>query len=245
MAAMTRRALLVGNSDGIGLALTDRLLADGWQVTGLSRSPLERRTAGERYLHVTLDVNEPAYRGELARLWDARGPFELVVHLVGVGSGIESGPDGAEDLSREARTVRTNLVSLVELVEELLPRLVARGEGHLVGLSSIADRLLVPDAPSYVASKAAYSSYLRSTAKRVRRTGVAVTNVRFGFVDTKLAQAPVKPMEVTPERAAEVLVRGLRRRPDELTFPRTMGLLVRVARAVQDLGTLLRDLVPR
>jgi len=238
---MTRRALLVGNSDGIGLALTDRLLAGGWAVTGLSRSPLERPDFGRDYRHVTLDVNDESFRKTLSGLWDERGPFDLVVHLVGVGSGLE---DDA-DLSGEAHTVRTNLVSLVELVEELLPRMTARDAGHLMGLSSIADRLLVPDAPSYVASKAAYTSYLRSTAARLGRSGVAVTNVRFGFVDTKLVQAQATPMMVDTERAARVIERAIQARPHEVTYPRTMGLLVRALRRVQDAGTMVRDLFPR
>ncbi len=239
MVAMTRRALLIGNSDGIGLALTDRLLAGGWTVTGLSRSPLER--AGE-YEHEVLDVTEPGFREALGRRWDERGPFDLVVHLVGIGSGIEENEDGREDLTGEALTMRTNLVSLVELVEELLPRMRARGAGHLIGLSSIADRILVPDAPSYVASKAAYTSYLRCTAARMRRSGVAVTNVRFGFVDTKMAKSDVKPMMVTAERAAEVLMAAVQKRPHEVTFPRTAGVLARVVRRVQDAGTMVRDL---
>ena len=239
---MTRRALLIGNSDGIGLAFTDLLLAQGWAVTGLSRSPLARDGA---YAHVTLDVNDASYRAELARLWDERGPFDLVVHLVGIGSGIEQAMGGGEDLSGEALTIRTNLVSLVELVEELLPRMCAHGEGHLMGLSSIADRLLVPDAPSYVASKAAYSSYLRCTAARLKQSGVAVTNVRFGFVDTKMAKSDVKPMMVSAERAARVMARAVERRPHEVTFPRTAGVLARIVRRVQDAGTLVRDLCGR
>jgi len=235
------KALLIGNSDGIGRALTEVLLADGWSVTGLSRSGLA--LAGD-YIHEQLDVNDTGYRASLRELWAARGPFDVVVHCVGIGSGIEEGEQG-EDLSGEALTIRTNLVSLVELVEELLPLMCARGSGHLLGLSSIADRILVPDAPSYVASKAAYTSYLRCTAARLRKSGVAVTNVRFGFVDTKMAKSDVKPMMVSAERAAAVLVRAIRRRPREVTYPRLAGALARCVRWGQDVGTGVRDLFPR
>ncbi|MDF1799396.1 MAG: SDR family NAD(P)-dependent oxidoreductase [Planctomycetota bacterium] len=238
----TGRALLVGNSDGIGRALTGALLAQGWSVTGLSRSALA--LPGD-YLHEQLDVNDPSYPRTLTELWSARGPFDVVVHCVGVGSGIERHRAGGEDLSGEAHTLRTNLVSLVELVEQLLPSMCAHGRGHLLGLSSIADRLLVPDAPSYVASKAAYTSYLRCTAARLRGTGVAVTNVRFGFVDTKMAKGDVRPLMVSAERAAAVLLRAIRRRPHEVTYPRLAGALARCVRLGQDLATGMRDLLPR
>ena len=50
-----RRVLVIGNSDGIGLALTRRLLAEGWTVTGLSRStsPIEDPLAMRTYLSAT------------------------------------------------------------------------------------------------------------------------------------------------------------------------------------------------
>jgi NAD(P)-dependent dehydrogenase (short-subunit alcohol dehydrogenase family) len=64
----------VGNSDGIGLALTRRLLDDGWSVTGLSRS------AGPLTDHV-VDVTAADYPDVLARV----GAAELCVYAAGVG----------------------------------------------------------------------------------------------------------------------------------------------------------------
>jgi NAD(P)-dependent dehydrogenase (short-subunit alcohol dehydrogenase family) len=49
------KALIVGNSDGIGLALTRRLLADGWDVTGSSRNASTLGT------HHVVDVPRPPY----------------------------------------------------------------------------------------------------------------------------------------------------------------------------------------
>ncbi|MFT6362409.1 MAG: NAD(P)-dependent dehydrogenase (short-subunit alcohol dehydrogenase family), partial [Planctomycetota bacterium] len=161
-----RTALLIGNSDGIGLAFTRHLIREGWSVTGVSRSGLdEGEIAGAHgdYRHTVCNVLDPKYKQALREAWAERGPFDLVVHLVGIGFGLERG-----EFDREAETFRANLVSLVETVEVMMPKLIAANSGHLMGLSSIADDILMPDAPSYCASKAGYSSYLNSLALRYK-----------------------------------------------------------------------------
>jgi NAD(P)-dependent dehydrogenase (short-subunit alcohol dehydrogenase family) len=228
----TQRALLVGNSDGIGLAFTESLIGAGWDVTGLSRSALsEAAIAGEHgdYRHFVGDVLAPDYVQTLEEIWSARGPFDLVVHLVGVGYGLNR-----DNFKHEAKTIRTNFVSMVELASIAMPKFAASGRGHFMGLSSIADEILLHDAPSYCASKAGYSAYLKSLALGYKRRGVAVTNVRFGFVDTKMAKGEKKPFMITTQKAAAVLMKCVARRPMQMTFPKTAGVGTRVLRAVQD-----------
>ncbi len=59
-----------------------------------------------------------------------------------------------------------------------------------------------------------------------------VSNVRFGFVDTKMAKSPVRPLMISVERAVDVLMRCIERRPAQLTVPKRMGVLMRVLRWV-------------
>ena len=100
-------------------------------------------------------------------------------------------------------------------------------------LSSIADGFVVPEAPSYAASKAGLSRYLRGLGLALKKQGVYVTNLRFGFVDTKMAQADVKPFEITREMAARIVVRSLMRKPTVWTRPRRAGALAAVLSIVQ------------
>ena len=78
----------------------------------------------------------------------------------------------------------------------------------------------IEDAPSYSASKAGFSNYLLSMALRLRGTGIGVTNIRFGFVDTKMAQSPSKPLMITPTAAARHVVKCLDKRPMQLSVPK-------------------------
>ena len=68
---------------------------------------------------------------------------------------------------------------------------------------------------------------------RLRPHNVAVTNVRFGFVDTKMAKSPSKPLMMTPERAAAHIVRCLERRPLQLSVPKAVGAVAHVMRLAQ------------
>jgi short-subunit dehydrogenase len=220
-----RHALIIGNTDGIGLALTRRLLSDGWTVTGLSR-----RVAAvehERYVHVAVDVTAADYPAQLSRALDAMGSTRLCVYAAGVGDLLD-----LDDLAAQTRAIEVNLVGVARTVEVVVPRMLAAGGGHFVGLSSLADALIVPDAPGYAASKAGMSSYLIALAAALRARGVAVSTVRFGFVDTKMAKGEVKPMMISVDRAVAVLMRCVRTRPVVVSYPRRMAALTTVFRPV-------------
>jgi short-subunit dehydrogenase len=124
----------------------------------------------------------------------------------------------------------------VATAQVVIPRLLRAGTGHFLGLSSQADALIDPHAPSYAASKAGLSSYLEGLALACRPRGVFVTNLRFGFVDTKMAKAPVRPFMVSPAQAAQRVRHCLRTRPMRDTFPKRMALLLWFVR----LGSSLR-----
>lgn len=220
-----QRALVIGGSDGVGLALVRRLLGAGWRVAGVSRSP--GRVEDPGYEHTVADVTDPGYRGVLGELWDGSGPFDLCVYCAGVGDSFDAG-----ELSEQGVVFAVNLMGAVATVEVLAPRMVAAGGGHIIGLSSLADRLVSPEAPAYAASKAGMSSYLMSLAVALRPHGVAVTQVRFGFVDTKMAKADRKPFLMTAERAADILMRGVHTRPPRISRPRRMAVALALARAV-------------
>jgi len=89
-----------------------------------------------------------------------------------------------------------------------------------------------PNSP-YSASKAGFSSYLVSMGLKLRPLGIAVTNVRFGFVDTKMAKSPRKPMMMTADAAATHILRCLETRPIQLTAPKLVGFLVHLIRWAQ------------
>jgi NAD(P)-dependent dehydrogenase (short-subunit alcohol dehydrogenase family) len=215
-----RRALLVGNTDGIGLAMTRRLLAAGWSVTGVSRR--ESSVENAAYRHRVADVGDGRFSGlveELAR----EAPPGLCIYLAGIGEFLDTA-----DMSAEARVFDVNLTGMVRTAAAVVPGMVRRGEGHFIGVSSMADELLSAEAPSYSASKAGFTSYLGGLALALKPRGVRVTNVRFGFVDTKMAKGSFRPLMMSVEKAVDHLETCIRKKPASYTAPLAMVPLVRL-----------------
>jgi short-subunit dehydrogenase len=212
-------ALIIGSSTGIGLALARRLTTAGYTVTGLARSGAGFEHA--QYRHVVADVRAPDYRSLLATTLGDHVP-DVCIYSTGIGFELDF-----KQITRESDVFTTNLVGAVITGEVVLSRMIEARAGHFIGISSQADRIIDRYAPSYAASKAGMSSYLEGIALAARPYGVAVTNVRFGFVDTAMAKAPgPKPFMVSADRAARVIERCIRRRPIRKTFPLRMAALV-------------------
>jgi NAD(P)-dependent dehydrogenase (short-subunit alcohol dehydrogenase family) len=215
------RALVVGASDGIGLAVARRLLADGWDVLSVSRraSPI----AHERHHAKVLDVRDATYRAELAAFVDEPSPalLDVCIYCAGIGDVLD-----VETMQPEHDVFAVNLLGAVATGEVVLARMVKAGRGHFLALSSLADVLISDRTPSYAASKAGLSSWLSGMALAMKPRGVTVTNVRFGFVDTKMAKSPAKPFMMSVERAVRHVVRAIEKRPLRLSRPFAMVLLV-------------------
>lgn len=113
-----------------------------------------------------------------------------------------------------------NLIGMVKTASCVIPMMVKRGKGHFIGLSSVADEMLSSEAPSYHASKAGLSNYLEGLALALKPMGVNITNMRFGFIDTKMAKGNVKPFMMTVEEASQHLLSCVEKRPIRYTAPK-------------------------
>jgi NAD(P)-dependent dehydrogenase (short-subunit alcohol dehydrogenase family) len=227
LAARARRILIIGCSDGIGLATTRRLVAGGWQTVGISRSPSPLEAPF--YRHEVMDVAAPGYQSALAEIVSRLGPFDACLYCAGIG--VRHDLSSLED---DIKVFQVNLMAAVATAAELIPQMVSARRGRFVVLSSQADALIASANPSYAASKAAMSSYFEGLALAARPSGVFITNIRFGFVDTKMAKAPIKPFMRSVDWAADIVVHALDRRAIRVTRPRRMALLVKLLRWVTE-----------
>jgi short-subunit dehydrogenase len=219
-----KRACVVGSSDGIGLATAQALLAEGWSVLGVSRSASALQH--DRYLHFQRDVTTEGYR-ELLREQSAQA-FDALIYCAGIGE-----PLAFEELARELHVFEVNLMAAVATAAIALPAMLAAKRGHLIVLSSLADVLVSSEYPSYSASKAAVSSYFSGLGEALRTSGVVVSHIRFGFVDTKMAKARLRPFMVSREVAAKVVLRTVAERRRRVSYPQRMALLATVLQFLQ------------
>ena len=225
---MAKKVLLIGNSDGIGAAVTRALVAQGDQVVGISRSQSPLGPDGPK--HVVQDISSPDYPETLRRIVSEEGPFDSCIFCAAIGSGLK-----LSDLSQEAHVIEVNFTAMVRTVAALLPGWLKKSQGHFIGLSSLADDFYNTDAPSYTASKAGFSNYLVSMAMKLKSQGIHITNIRFGYVDTKLPKASWKPLMMTPDQAATYVIRCLTTKPMQLSIPKILGLVLHGIRWLQSL----------
>lgn len=216
---MSKRVLIVGNSDGIGLALTRRLIERGDHVLGVSRSDVA--SLGVEHQQHTLDIRAPTFYEKLCELL-ADQTLDVAVYCAGMGE-----PFATSGVTPDADTIRVNLGGLADTVRAVLPGMRERKKGQIVGVSSIGD-IASASAPAYGASKAGVTAYLRGLRRPLGALGVRVSVVRLGFVATKMAKSDFRPFMIGPAAAASVLLNALDQAPASKTYPWTMHLLTRI-----------------
>jgi len=188
-------------------------------VVGVSRSA--SRLEASSYEHHVCDVGSAKYAARLAAVVDKLGSPDVCVYCAGIGEFLD-----INTLATDRRVFEVNLIGAVTTAMVVVTGMVRSGSGHFIGLSSQADAMSDPNAPSYSASKAGLTRYLEGLAPACRARGVYITNIRFGFVDTKMAKAPVKPFMLPVSQAAERVRHCIDRRPVRATFPKRMALLL-------------------
>jgi short-subunit dehydrogenase len=217
---MKEHALLIGNSDGIGLTLTRELLGRGWQVTGISRS--ESPVRDPSYRHIVEQVQNTGYLEKLESVLQKSKPVDLCIYCAGIGELLDTA-----NMENETETVEVNLLGMIKTASRVIPGMVRRQKGHVIGVSSVADAMVSAEAPAYHASKAGFSNYLEGLALAVRPKGVFVSNVRFGFVNTKMAKGEIRPFMIGVERAAQVILACMEKKPIRFTAPRIVLPMVK------------------
>lgn len=210
---MTRRALVIGASGGIGAALCAALSDDGADVTTLSRSA------------DGFDITDPT--SVEAHLNPIRGTFDTVLIASGILAPEGAGPEKslAEiDADSMARVMAVNAIGPA-LVMQHLPRLLERNTRSVVGVltarvGSIGDNRL-GGWYSYRAAKAAANQIVRTAAIEIarKRKKAIVVALHPGTVETSFTKAYPGHPKVAPSEAAANLLAVL----DQLTPAQTGG----------------------
>jgi NAD(P)-dependent dehydrogenase (short-subunit alcohol dehydrogenase family) len=135
-----------------------------------------------------------------------------------------------EDADAAFTLIETNIGGVLNTVQPALPGMMARGRGQIAIISSLAAFVPLGDSPSYCASKAAVLSYGLSLRTLLAKRGVRVNVICPGYITTPmmLRESGPKPFEMAPERAVEIIRRGLDRDRAVIAFPRLFALATRI-----------------
>jgi short-subunit dehydrogenase len=232
--AAVRHALVTGASSGIGRGLALALGKRGAHVVVAARrrDRLEELVAeivavGGRAEALELDVSDGDATYEAVRAVDERLPLDFVVANAGIG-GVT--PGKKLDWARVKSILETNLVGAAATMAGALPGMVERGGGRVVAVASVAGFRGLPRFGAYSASKAGLITLCESLRIDLHGTGVSLTTVCPGYVQTELL-TPGKshPFVVSVDQAVDTILKAADARDAVCTFPTPIVVGMRAA----------------
>lgn len=235
-----RNVLITGGSSGIGRATALQLAEAGAHVllvardaARLAQTAAQIQAAGGRVATYQCDIAEPeACDRFIAQVLQDHGHVDVLINNAGhsIRRAIENTYQRMHDYER---LMKINYLAAVRVTLGFLPAMVARGSGHVIGISSIGVLSNAPRFAAYNASKAALEAFTRSVGVEYCDRGVESTVINMPLVRTPMV-TPTKMYQQLalwrPEQAADLVCDAIIHKPERLAtrlghFAQVMGLL--------------------
>ena len=197
-----RTAIVTGASSGIGAAAARALAGDGWRVlVGARRvdrlEELAAEIGGEAR---RLDVTDPR---SVAEFCAAAAECNLLVNNAGGAHGVERVESSVEEKWR--LMFESNAMGTMRMTKELLPKLRASGDGHVITTTSIAGFETYRGGAGYTAAKHAQRAIVQTLRLELLGEPIRVTEIAPGLVETEFSVVRLGG----DETAAEAVYRGM------------------------------------
>src|SRR6516165_462506 len=237
-----RVILVTGAASGIGRALCRQLGSAGARLglvdrdeAGLERFHSELETAGVQTALAAADVRkQQEVRKAVTLVTERLGNVDVLIPCAGI-----CGFEVVDDLNvpQVENMLQINFLGVVYAIDAVLPGMLQRRSGRIVGIASLAAVRAIPFEPAYCASKAGLATYLEGLRPALRRRGVVVTTIFPGFVRTPLldglmaaGQTKVPPGAIDADTCAGKIIAAVRRGKRVASFPRSTSWMVSLAR---------------
>jgi short-subunit dehydrogenase len=211
---MAKSVFITGASSGLGEGMARAFAKRGYalaiaarRVEKLEALATELRGSGApKVLVRSLDVTDfdsvPRVVAEAAA---ELGGLDVVVANSGIGG---QAPIGKGAFATARGIVETNLLGAMATVDAAVELFRRQGRGHVVGVTSVAAVRGIVNQGPYSASKAGLARYLEATRAELRGTGIRVTDLAPGFIDTPInSDMKSRPFVVTAAKGTEEMVR--------------------------------------
>jgi len=212
--ANQKRVIIVGATSGIGLALAENYLKAGHLVGLTGRNELVLRRMQDKYLGTAyiepMDVTKPILAAaQLDNMILAMKGADIIIVNAGVGF-----VDKTLGWEKQQLTIETNVLGFSAICSAASKYFIQQKAGHLVGISSVASLAGSDATPSYAASKAYASNYLKGLRKKFikMKLPITVTDILPGFVDTPMGQSKQRFWVASADKAAKQIIIAIQRK---------------------------------
>lgn len=237
---MAKLAFITGASSGIGQALAWRFYQAGYSLALVARRTHEIEMWAstfamdpERYKLYSADVS---VCDSIIAAGQACLAQQGVPDVVIANAGISIGMDTAlrEDLDVMAQTFATNNLGMAATFHPFLDAMAQRRSGVVVGMASVAGIRGLPGHGAYCASKAAVISYCECLRGELRDSGVKVTTICPGYIDTPLTRQNrySMPFLMRPEDFADRAFKAIEAGDSYRVIPWQMGVVAKLLRVM-------------
>ena len=227
-----RRAAVTGGNKGIGLAVVQRLAADGFSVVAMGRDEAAlAKAAASMPGRVEIAVCDVADPDSIASVFSTTGPFDVLVNNAGVA---DSAPVLRIPVEQWERLMRVNALGPLLCIQQVLPGMTERDHGRIVTIASMASHQGAAYTGAYAASKHAVLGLMRSLSVEIAGTGVTANSVCPGYVRTPMT-------EQTIARIREKTGRGYQEAMQALIGRSRLGRLIEPAEVAAAVAYLVSD----
>lgn len=223
---MTYHSILITGATGsIGNALALQYASPGRHLILFGRDALKleqvRLSCEALGAYVETVISDMRNRQDLLNDFSeicTRSCPDLLIINAGVSN---TAREGEELLKQLEEVVDVNLLAPMSIVQAVLPLMRAKGSGQIALVSSLAAWYGLPLTPAYAATKAALKNYGESLQGILAGTGIVVSVVLPGFVESAMSRTVPgpKPFLMTAEQAATRIRKGLARGRWRISFP--------------------------
>jgi len=224
--------LITGSSSGIGAALSKKITAKGYQVSGIARRKCrlaELSKQNKAFKGYSADVGDPeALMTAINEAKANSGPIDVAI----LNAGIYQPQDGTKiDPAVYEHHMRINYLGVVNALAGLVPDMISAGRGHIVIVSSVAGWRGLPKSAAYGPTKAALISLAESLYFDLVPRGIKLQIICPGFVESEATAVNdfEMPDLISCDTAAIEIINGMKTNVFSINFPksftRKMGLL--------------------
>jgi NADP-dependent 3-hydroxy acid dehydrogenase YdfG len=227
---------ITGAGRGIGRATAAALVREGVRVAigDLDLAAAQEASAelGPTTVALALDVTQrPSFATFLDDAEEQLGPIDALINNAGI---MPIGPFLDEDDATAQRILDINVHGVILGMKLVLPRMIARGRGHIVNIASQAGKYGFPGGATYCASKAAVINLSRAVRKELRGSGIEMSVISPVAVNTELGLGLSEPRQrqfqkIQPDQVAGAIVEALRLPKFDVHVPKQLSVSERLS----------------